>query len=280
MGEIKLIAFDLDDTIFNTRKELTPETKRVLYRASELGIEIVPSTGRFWGAVPDDIKNLPFVRYAVTLNGAAVYDVKNSRTIARFGIPKERADVIASVFDDLHVIYDAIIEGQGYMNRPLHDRIHEVAVGEWQYKIIHDLRKPVDDIHELMKSLDKGIQKMQIYTQDKELRKNLLAALPVVFPNNLFTSSIHNNIEINDLKANKGDGLRFVASHLGLDMSSTMAFGDGTNDTSMIKAAGIGVAMGNAVQELKDIADHVTGTCDEDGVAKGIKTFCVGIDDK
>ncbi|MBQ4469865.1 MAG: HAD family phosphatase [Synergistaceae bacterium] len=279
MGKIKLIAFDLDDTVLNTQKKLTPETLRVLYKAAELGIEIVPSTGRFWGAVTDEIKNLPFVRYAVTLNGAAIFDVKNQKTIARFEIPSERAETMARVFDELPVIYDSIIDGQGYMNREFHERVKDITIGEWQYKIIYGLRKPVDDLHEIINQ-SSGVQKMQIYTKDRDLRANLLAALPVVFPNSLFTSSVPNNIEINDLKANKGDGLRFVASHLGIEMSEAMAFGDGLNDISMIKAAGIGVAMGNAVREVKDVADHVTGTCDEDGVAEGIKTFCVGIDDK
>lgn len=279
MGKIKLIAFDLDDTVLNTQKKLTPETLRVLYRAAELGIEIVPSTGRFWGAVTDEIKNLPFVRYAVTLNGAAIFDVKSQKTIARFEIPSERAETMARVFDELPVIYDSIIDGQGYMNREFHERVKDITIGEWQYKIIYGLRKPVDDLHEIINQ-SSGVQKMQIYTKDRDLRANLLAALPVVFPNSLFTSSVPNNIEINDLKANKGDGLRFVASHLGIEMSEAMAFGDGLNDISMIKAAGIGVAMGNAVREVKDVADHVTGTCDEDGVAEGIKTFCVGIDDK
>ena len=279
MGKIKLIAFDLDDTVLNTQKKLTPETLRVLYRAAELGIEIVPSTGRFWGAVTDEIKNLPFVRYAVTLNGAAIFDVKSQKTIARFEIPSERAETMARVFDELPVIYDSIIDGQGYMNREFHERVKDITIGEWQYKIIYGLRKPVDDLHEIINQ-SSGVQKMQIYTKDRDLRANLLAALPVVFPNSLFTSSVPNNIEINALKANKGDGLRFVVSHLGIEMSEAMAFGDGLNDISMIKAAGIGVAMGNAVREVKDVADHVTGTCDEDGVAEGIKTFCVGIDDK
>ncbi|MBQ7732445.1 MAG: HAD family phosphatase [Synergistaceae bacterium] len=279
MGEIKLIAFDLDDTILNTKKKLSPETLRVLYRAAELGIEIVPSTGRFWGAVTDEIKNLPFVRYAVTLNGAAIYDVKNQKAVAHFEIPSARAETMARVFDELHVIYDSIIDGQGYMNREFREKLKDITIGEWQYKIIYDLRKPVEDLHEIINK-SSGVQKMQIYTKDSDLRERLLAALPVVFPNSLFTSSVPNNIEINDLKANKGDGLRFIASHLGIDMSEAMAFGDGLNDISMIKAAGIGVAMGNAVRELKDVADHVTGTCDEDGVAEGIKTFCVGIDDK
>ncbi|MBQ3760312.1 MAG: HAD hydrolase family protein, partial [Synergistaceae bacterium] len=121
-----------------------------------------------------------------------------------------------------------------------------------------------------------GVQKMQIYTLDKALRENLLKSLPHVFPKLLFTSSVPNNIEINDTKANKGGGLKFLAEYLGIPMSETLAFGDGLNDITMIEAAGIGVAMENAVDEVKAAADYVTLDCNNDGVAEGIKRFCFG----
>ena len=86
----KLIAFDLDNTLLNTKKEVTPETLRVLKLAAELGIEIVPVTGRAWNAVPDAVKSMEFVRYAVTLNGAEIVDVKNMKTLyGRKGLVKE-----------------------------------------------------------------------------------------------------------------------------------------------------------------------------------------------
>ncbi|MBQ9389489.1 MAG: HAD-IIB family hydrolase, partial [Synergistaceae bacterium] len=108
------------------------------------------------------------------------------------------------------------------------------------------------------------------------LRENLLRSLPYVFPNVLFTSSVPNNIEINDTRANKGDGLKFLTEYLGLPIESTLAFGDGLNDISMIKAAGIGAAMANAVAEVKEAADYVTLDCNNDGVAEGVKRFCFG----
>ena len=120
---------------------------------------------------------------------------------------------------------------------------------------------------------------MQMYTLDAELRENLLKAFPVVFPHALFTSSVPNNIEVNDVTANKGDGMKYVAEYLNIPVEATMAFGDGLNDLSMIQTAGIGVAMGNACRELLEIADHVTTDCDHDGVAEGIRTFCRGIDE-
>ena len=274
----KLIAFDLDNTLLNTKKEVSPENMRVLKLAASLGIEIVPVTGRAWGGVPDNVKSMEFVRYAVTLNGAEIVDVKNNKTISEALLPPERGITLCRIIDELPVIYDCIADGVRFMNRRCYDNVESVSTGAWQTKIIRDSAKPVDDVAEVLAKC-KGIQKMQIYTRDEELRNNLLKAFPVVFPKALFTSSVGNNIEINDPSANKGGGLRFIAEYLNIPVSATMAFGDGLNDITMIQAAGIGVAMGNACREILEVADHVTTDCDHDGVAEGIKTFCRGIDD-
>ena len=274
----KLIAFDLDNTLLNTKKAVTPDTLRVLARAADLGIEIVPVTGRVWSSVPEQVKSMDFVRYAVTLNGAEVYDVKNGRVLAEFLMPVERARTLLHVFDDLGVVYDFVANGQGWMKRECWENIASVTSGEWQTKIMQDTRLPVDDIFGKLSEYD-GVQKMQIYTLDFALRERLLEALPVVFPHALFTSSVPNNIEVNDTRANKGDGMKYVAEYLNIPIEATMAFGDGLNDLSMIQAAGIGVAMGNACRELLEVADHVTDDCDHDGVAEGIRTFCRGIDE-
>lgn len=270
---IKLIAFDLDGTLLNSKKEITPETFRVLELAASKGIEIVPSTGRFWNAVPANVKALEFVHYAITLNGAELFDVRESKSLGRFEMPVERARTLCRVFDDLGVIYDFVADGHGFMKRELYNRLSEVMIGEWQVKIVRDMRTPIDDVyHEL--STKKGVQKMQIYTKDKTLRENLLASLPVVFPRLLFTSSVPNNIEINDPSANKGAALRFIADKINIPMSEIIAFGDGSNDITMIRDAGTGVAMANAIDEIKEAADYITLSCDEDGVAEGIKKFC------
>ncbi len=273
MGNVRLVAFDLDGTLFNDRKEITPETLRTLERAAEMGIEIVPATGRFWGAVPENLKALDFVRYAITLNGAAIFDVKAMKTIAEFNIPIERAEAICCVSDDLGVVYDFVADGKGYMRRDLYDRLEDVMIGEWQVRVVKDLRSPADDIYDVLRTKN-GVQKMQMYTLDASLRENLLKSLPVVFPKLLFTSSVPNNIEINDTLANKGDALKFIAGLLGISLSDTLAFGDGLNDVYMIQSAGTGVAMANAVPELREIADYITLDNNNDGVAEGIKRFC------
>lgn len=273
MGKIKLIAFDLDGTLFNDKKEITPETFATLEHAAEMGIEIVPATGRFWNAIPGNIKDMNFVRYVISLNGAEIADVKEMKSLASFTIPIHRAETLCRVFDELPALYDFVADGQGYMRRDLYERIPEMMIGEWQVKIMQGMRMPVDDVYEILRQKT-GIQKMQIYTLDKTLRENLLKSLPFVFPNALFTSSVPNNIEINDPKANKGDGLKFLAEYLGIPIEATLAFGDGLNDMSMIQNAGIGAAMSNGIDELKAIADYIAPDNNHDGVAEGIKRFC------
>lgn len=273
MADVRLVAFDLDGTLFNDKKEITPETVRTLEQAASMGVEIVPATGRFWGAVPENLKALDFVRYAITLNGAAIFDVKASKTIAEFTIPIERAETFCHVSDGLSVIYDFVAGGKGYMRRDFHERLDEVMIGAWQSKIVRDMRSPVDDVYETLKAHN-GVQKMQIYTLNKELRANLLKALPVVFPDMLFTSSVPNNIEINDTRANKGRALEFIAGLVGVPIESTLAFGDGLNDISMIERAGIGAAMSNACPEILAAADYVAPDNNNNGVAEGIKRFC------
>ena len=273
MGKIKLVAFDLDGTLFNDKKEVTPETFATLEHAANMGVEIVPATGRFWNTITESIKDMKFVRYVISLNGADIIDVKEMKSLASFTIPIQRAETLCRVFDELPVLYDFISEGQGYMRRDLYERIPEMMIGEWQVKIMQGMRLPVDDIYAALHQ-QKGVQKMQIYTLDKTLRENLLKSLPHVFPNALFTSSVPNNIEINDPKANKGDGLKFLAEYLRIPIESTLAFGDGLNDMSMIESAGIGAAMSNGIDELKAIADYIAPDNNHDGVAEGVRKFC------
>ena len=275
MSDIKLIAFDLDDTLFNSKKDITPANMDALERAAKMGIELVPTTGRFWSIVHEKLRNSGLINYAITLNGAEIFDVKQNKSIAKFEIPFKRAALMARVFDEIPgIAYDCIINSQGYMRRDFYETAKDFTIGEWQYTMIKTSRKTVDNMSEFLLTQKMDVQKMLILTLDNKLRLELLRSLPAVFPHNLFTTSVPNNIEINDPNANKGDALKFLAKYLKLDINSVMAFGDGTNDISMIKSAGIGVAMQNACQEALNAADYITSSCDDDGVAKGIQKFC------
>ncbi len=274
--EIKLIAFDLDGTLLNSQKELLPEVLDELKRVKNLGVELVPVTGRFWEAVPKNVSGLDFINYAVTVNGAEVYDVKNSKVLSRADIPLKTAITIMRVFDGLPVFYDCIVNGMSWMKREHYAHIKEFALDEVQYKMLRDLRNPVDDIQEFLMSRGQNVQKMQLFTLDKNFRSELLRALPVIFPDNAISSSVPNNVEVNDKNANKGAALKILSEKLNIAPENIMAFGDGLNDISMIKYAGIGVAMNNAEEDLKAAANYITeNDCDHAGVAEAVKKFCV-----
>ena len=115
---------------------------------------------------------------------------------------------------------------------------------------------------------------MQMFFLDIDQRNQQLEEVPVRFPEILATTSVRNNIELNSQKANKGAALEFLANYLGVPVSQTMGFGDGLNDRHMLQAAGCGVAMANGAESIRAIADFVTRSCDEDGVAYAIEKFC------
>ena len=82
MNAVKLLALDLDGTLLNSQKELTPRTCDALYTAAEAGVEIVPTTGRFFTGMPEVVQKLPFLHYAITINGAQVYDIREKKAVS------------------------------------------------------------------------------------------------------------------------------------------------------------------------------------------------------
>ena len=251
--DIRLIATDLDGTLLNSRKELTPRTLRAIKRAAEAGIEFVPATGRFYRGCPEELRKLPFIRYAVVINGACVYDVKNDSFIHRTDIPAADAVRIFDIVKNFPAEYECYAEGWGYAPEDLAARIDEFTKSDFARRIVKTLRTTVSDLSAYVTEHFDGVHKIQM------------------FPDYLITHALDCNLEINSPKAGKGNALQALASHLGLSMDQVMVFGDGNNDISMLKAAGCGVAMANAMPEVKAVADRVTLSCDEEGVAAAIE---------
>lgn len=270
-GKVKLIALDLDGTLLNSDKQLSEENLKAMEKAAAEGIEIVPATGRFYKGMPETIRSLPFVHYVITINGAQVWDVREARTICAFEIPWQRAIALMERLDTLPVIYDCFQNGWGWMTRDLYDKAEEYAANKYSLQMIKELRTPVPDLKTLIQERASGVQKVQTFFRNETLRREMQIALPLEFPDMAVTTSIVNNMEFNALDANKGNALMNLAEYLGVPMECTMAFGDDANDVTMLAAAGIGVAMGNASGEAKSAADFVTDDCNFSGVAKAMQ---------
>lgn len=271
-----IIALDLDGTLLNSRKELSTRNLQALHEASEDGWEIVPATGRFYDGMPRVIRELPFVRYAITINGAEVADVQTGRVIYKAEMPWRQAVEIMRWLDEYPVIYDCYMRNRGWMTASQKEMIDEVVESPHSRKMLHDLRNPVDDLKAFLSGEKQDVQKVQFFVKDASKQPDMMKELEEAFDGIVVSSALPQNVEINQEHANKGDALLALAEYLGLDKSQTIAFGDGLNDLPMIRAAGTGIVMENGAAETKAAADWVAPSCDADGVAVGIEQFCLG----
>ena len=273
----KLIALDLDGTLLDSNKNLSERNYRALERAAEAGVEVVPTTGRLVDAMPKVIHELPFVRYVISVNGAQVVDLQTGETLYRAEIPYRRVLEVMERLDSLPVIYDCYLDGRGWMTQSMYDRAEEFAPDEHILDLIRRIRTPVPELKAFVREKAQPVQKMQMFFHSKEER---IAAAPELIrelSDLTLTSSYENNIEINHPDACKGAALDFLCTYLGFSSAQAMSFGDGSNDISMLKEAGMGVAMANADDEVKQASDYITDSCDDDGVAAAIEKLILNI---
>lgn len=267
---IKLIAYDLDGTLLDDEKRLPEENIAALSAAADRGIYIVASTGRLYDGIPELIRQLPFTRYCIVSNGASVYDAAERRTVLRDEIPMERALEVCEYMDALPVIYYSYHADAGRISRR-HFEVVEQYIPAVLLPDFYRVCTSVEDLHEDIRRHGGGVQKLQMHFRDRALRLREFDEFPKHFPELMITTSLPTNIEINSTDANKGHALLGLCGLLGIDPAETMAFGDGSNDISMLHEAGIGVAMANADAEVKAVADVITDSNNAAGVAKMIR---------
>ena len=271
--DIKLISFDLDGTFLDESKSIPRRNMQAIEAAAEKGVYIVPATGRTYTGLPDSLKELPFIRYYITANGSCIYDKHESRAIYKAMIPLELAMRFYEHLDTLPVVYDCYMESSGYMTAGMWEQLDDYVPHPHMLRHIKSMRQPVEDLKSFLISRGEDLLKMQMFFKDHEERERQLEILPGFFPELVFSSSIPGNIEVNILDGTKGQALIRLCDLLGLDVSQSMALGDGSNDRDMIKAAGLGVAMENAEPGLLPLADYITAHCNEAGFAQAIEKF-------
>ena len=270
---VKLIAFDLDGTLFDDRKQLPQENIAALRAAGDAGILLVPATGRILQGLPDQLLQLGLFRYFIFANGASVYDLDTETQLFSACIPPELAVRICEHMDTLPVLYDCYRGEWGYMTQWMYEAAPDFFALEPEIlKLVRRLRKPVPELKENIREVDVPLEKLQMYFRPEQMaeRERQLLELPRLFPEIAATSSLKNNIEINRIKAGKGRALLELCAQLGIAPEDTVAFGDGLNDADMLEAAGYGAAMENAADAVKQKADAVIENNNDAGVGKEI----------
>lgn len=267
MKNIKLVASDLDGTLLNKNKEITPRLFQAMEKLNELGVLFVPTTGRPFGTVPQAIKELPFLKYVITSNGAAIYDAVEEKNIIENYLPPEAVNAVMEIARDLPVITEYFIEGKAYIAKNVYDDLTPFCLTESHVAYIKNSRTPVEDFWDEMKQNAAVLENINLVFADMALRKETWDRLKGLGLASV-TAATTKNIEITSLSATKAKALKKLCEVLGLTRENVLAMGDGDNDMPMIRFAGIGVAMANGEEHIKQAADIIADDCDDFGAAK------------
>lgn len=269
-GKFRMVGFDLDGTLLTTDKRLTGYTREILTRAVQEGIVVLPITGRPLAGVPKEISGFEGVRYMITSNGARV--VKDGVSIKENLLPLEKARKILDIFEDYDTLRDVYYDGQGYMPKAFLARISEYVSSPEMVKYMVSTRIPIEDIRAKFDEENRSLDKMQALFLNREEKDEAWKRVEALGDLEV-TGALSLNIEVNGGGVHKGAALLWLAERLGIGREEIMVFGDGLNDIGMIREAGCGVAMANAVPAVIGAADMVTLSNDEDGVAKAVEEY-------
>lgn len=267
---IRLVALDLDGTVFNDAKQLTPRTLQALTEAGRRGVAIVPATGRTITGVPAELLALPGVRYAITANGARVLDLADGSCLCQLYIPLETALAAYDILCRYDCLIDIFQDGQGYTTAANVAAAPDYVPANL-IPYVTTSRLVLPDMRAFLAQQAHGIEKFTMFFRREEERQAAWRELEQL--DLVVVSSLPLNMELNAAGVNKGSGLLQLAQVLGLPVGSLMACGDGGNDLEMVREAGLGVAMANAVDSVKAAADFITLSNNEDGVAYAVEKF-------
>lgn len=271
--KIRLIGLDLDGTTLTSDKVLTPHTKEVLEQCLRQGIQVLPATGRVWKGIPDYLRTIEGIRYVVLSNGACVMDMQSEEVLYQNCIPWDRAVALFDKLEEYHTFYDVYANGAGWCEGRFLDDLSPYGIEPHIEDLVRTTRNRVDDLRQWMREHQAPVEKLNMFFADEDERQRAFRELSEI-PDIAVTCSLGNNLEINHATCSKGDALLALGNILDIPFENIMACGDGNNDFEMVRLAGVGVAMANGEKTLKKVANYITKTNDEEGVAYAIEHFC------
>ncbi len=277
MGQVKLIALDMDGTLFNSQSEISEKNIETLKRATEAGVAVAVATGRAYAELPIEMLYEVGIRYAITGNGSAVYRLPDKECIFSDCLDNEVVCKIIRELKQLDIYYDIYVDGRVYCPKSVCHNIRKMDMPESLHEHIERTRIVVDDLEDYIRSCGKPVEKTTLnfaYLENGTcLGKAESAAILDRYPQVEYLSGGFHNWEFTRAGVNKGTGLRFLAEKIGVPMEFTMACGDSENDLSMLMVAHIAVAMENAKPAVKEVSNYITLSNDESGVAHAIRHF-------
>ena len=257
----KIISSDLDGTLLNTDMKVSEENRLAVKKDTDMGGVFVPNSGRSLGEMSDEVKDLPGVRFVICSDGADIYD-KETDTHISLAMTSEENRLAFDILSDYEIFPTVHYRGNSYLDADTYDRATMDYHNVNEYFRIHFelTNRPQKNFVEFWRNADE-VEMICAFFRSREAmeeaEKRLLAAGLCV------AASASYNMEIFSPRAGKGNALLRLAEHLGVAREDTIAMGDSTNDLSMIRAAGLGLAMANAKEAVKEAADKIACHNDE-----------------
>ena len=268
---------DIDGTLLTSKKVISAKTKQALITAQEKGIKVIlasgrPTTGMY--TLAKELEMTKYEGYLVSYNGSRVTDCKTKEVLFNQAMSVETGQSILEHLKNFDVLPMIDKEDYLYVN-DVYNNTLKLPDGDFNI-IEYEARGgnfKLCEIDDLAAFATFPINKILIAAQPEYLKEHV-KAIHAHFDETVtaaFSAPFY--FEFTDKGIDKAKALNTVFPDLGIHSYNMIAFGDGHNDRSIIEYAGIGVAMGNAVEELKAVADDVTLSCDEDGIAAGLEKY-------
>ena len=265
---IKFLALDVDGTLLNSNREVSESTIESVKEARKNGVLVTICTGRpVQGAVPF-VKLFGLQSHIIAYNGGMIVNSKTMEVLYEQDVSAEDARRIIALGEERKTTIIIWSNNQLYVNE-LNDHVNE-------YRQLSDVHPIKIDDYEVI--IQQGITKL-LWIDDVEKIKVFKAEMHDQLQKtvNVVISKPH-YLEFVDKKVSKGEALKHIGEIYGINQDEMMAIGDGDNDLPMLEYAGLGVAMGNAPDFVKEKVQFVTSSNDEDGIAIAIRKFIVNVE--
>lgn len=267
----QLIAFDMDGTLLNSEKKISPRTLEAVNYASDHGKLVALSTGRGLAELVEYLPDIRGVRYLICCSGGYIYDNLEKRCI--YNNPLSAHDLELALDASkaekcmVHLLNDLSIASKEDVN---HMDLFHMQVYQPMYRQVVTM---VEDMYQYYEQNRPEVNKMNLYHTSPESRERTRKRLESLHLDMEVVDSEVTSLECSNREISKGTGLLHLCQLLSLDVNETIAVGDANNDLSILKAAGLGIAMGNALDSVKEISDVIVADNDHDGCAEAIYDF-------
>lgn len=265
---IKLIATDLDDTLLNREWKISPHNIRAIRQAVDKGVKVTLATGRMALSSRKYARELGLDVPIITYHGALIEQGLSGEVLYRKVVPADLAGEIVEKLLGRGIHTQIFIKDRVFVHKA---NDYSAAYSKMASVVVEEA-----DVMKILGKEPEGLEKILCIAEEETLRK-ISEEYREIYGDKLhFTSSKAHFFDMIHKDVNKGSALKALCDQYGIQREEVMAIGDSINDTEMITFAGLGVAMANAHPNIKEIADYITESNNEDGVGKAIEKFILG----